>query len=221
MWVARSVMWIVANGASLMPPSHCCEFCLRTNPNWHSLRIAQHRIDSNYFVIVRCYFGISLQANTNVLKCSKHSYWPCESKPIRIASYCIAQRCINSCQFLLVRISSLYIRIDSLYIHTGIRRLSATTQYVAIWCATIALSYWIAHVRIGSCKFLLVPIVFSSHHSAIVLILHHHRTASYCIVSPSCCIFLHLTASYQFVFNSCLIRIDSQIIIVSNRSCSA
>ena len=205
---------------SVMPPSHCCEFCLRTNTDWHSLRIAQHRIDSNYFVLVRCHFRISSQANTNVLKCSKHSYWPCESKPIRIASYCIAERRIISeaCQFLLVRISSLHIRIDSLYI----RRLSAATQYVAIRCATIALSYrWIANVRIGSCKFLLVPIVFSSHHSAIVLILHHHRTASYCIMSPSCCILLHLTASYQFVFNSSLIRIDSQIIIVSNRSGSA
>ena len=192
-----------------MPPSHCCEFRLRISTNWHSLRIAQHRIDSMYFVLFLCHFRISSQANTNVLKCSKHSYWPCESKPIRIASYCIAERRINSSQFLLVCISSLYIRVDSLYIRTGIRRLSAATQYVAIRCATIALSYWMAHVRIGSCKFLLVPIVFSSHHSAIVLIPHHHRSASYCIVSPSCCFFLHLTASYWFVLNSCLIRIDS------------
>ena len=138
-----------------------------------------------------------------------------------IASYCIAERRTDSCQFLLVCISSLYIRIDSLYIRTGIRRLSAATQYVAIRCATIALSYWIPHVSIGSFKFLLVPIVFSSHQSAIVLNLHHHRTASYCIMSPSCCILLHLIASYQFMFNSCLIRIDSQIIIVSNRSGSA
>ena len=205
----------------IKPPSHCCECCLRTNTNWHSLCIAQHCIDSNYFVLVRCHFRISSQANTNVLKCSKHSYWPGESKPIRIAWYCIAERRINSCQFLWVRISSFYFGIDSLYIRTGIRRLSAATQYVAIRCATIALSYWIAHVRIGSCKFLLVPILFSSHHSAIVLILHHHRTVSYCIVSPSCCILLHLTAAYQFVFNSYLIRIDSQIIIVSNRSDSA
>ena len=119
-------------------------------------------------------------------------------------SYCIAECHINSCQFLLVRIPSLYIHIDSLYIRTGIRHLSAATQSIAIRCAT--------------CKFLLVPIVFSSHHSAIALILHHHHTASHCIVSPSCCILLHLTASYQFLFNSCLIRIDSQIIIVSNRS---
>ena len=92
-------------------------------------------------------------------KCSKHPYWPCESKPIRIASYCIAEHRINSCQFrlfrisslyiridsLYIRIDSLYIRIDSLYIRTGIHRLSAATQYVAIRCATIALSYWIAH----------------------------------------------------------------------------
>ena len=202
-------MFIMGIFIPVMPPPHCCEFCLRTNANWHSLRIAQHRIDSNYFLLVRYHFRISSQANTNVLKCSKHSYWPCESKPIRIASYCITERRINSCQFLLVRISSLYIRIYSLYIRTEIRRLYVATQYVAIRCATIALSYLIQHVRIGSCKFLLVPIVFSSHHSAIVLILHHHRTVSYCIMSPSCCILLHLTASYQFVFHSCLIHIDS------------
>ena len=207
------------NLKKLMPPSHCREFCLRTNTNSHSLRIAQHRIDSNYFVLVRCHFRISSQANTNVLKCSKHSYWHCESKSIRIASHCIAERRTNSCQFLLVRISSLCIRIDSLYIRTGIRRLSAATQYVAIRCATIALSYWIAHVRIGSCKFLLVPIVFSSHHSTIDSL--SPPNCLYCIVSPSCCILVHLTASYQFVFNSCLIRINSQITIVSNRSDSA
>ena len=143
---------------------------------------------------------------------------------IEAYSYCAVLHRQMSCQFVSVPIGSYFIVVHSyrsLYIRTGIRRLPAATHYVVIRCATIALSYWIAHVRIGSCKFLLVPIVFSSHHSATVLILHHHRTASYCIVSPSCCILLHLTASYQFVFNSCLIRIDSQIIIVSNRSGSA
>ena len=139
----------------------------------------------------------------------------------RSYSYCVVLHRRTSYQFVSVPISSLYIRIDWLYIRTGIRRLSAATQYVAIRCATIVLSYWITHVRIGSCKFLLVPIMFSSHHSAIVLFLRHQRIASYCIVSPSCCILLHLTASYQFVFNLCLICIDSQIIIVSNRSGSA
>ena len=137
----------------------------------------------------------------------------------RIASPNVASIRVSSYWFVSHRCT--LIRIESLYIRTGILRLSAALQYVAIRCATIALSYWIAHVRIGSCKFLLVPIVFSSHQSAIVLVLHHHRTASYCIVSPSCCILLHLTASYEFVFNSCMIRIDSQIIIVSNRSGSA
>ena len=179
-----------------MPPSHCREFCLRTNTNSHSLHIAQHRIDSNYFVLVRCHFRVSSQANTNVLKCSKHSYWPCKSKPICIVSYCIAERRINSCQFLLVRISSSYIRIDSLYIRTGIRRLSAATQYVAIRCATIALSYWIAHVRIGACKFLLVPIVFSSHHSAIII---DSRSPPYCFVLHRVAIVLHLIASHCIV----------------------
>ena len=87
----------------LMPPSHCCEFCLRTNTNWHSLRITQHRIDSNYFVLVRCHFRISSQANTNVLKCSKHSYWPYESKPIRRTSY----------QFMSVPIASYLIIVHS------------------------------------------------------------------------------------------------------------
>ena len=200
-----------------MPPSHCREFCLRTNKNWHSLHIAQHRIDSNYFVLVRCHFRISPQANTNVLKCSKHSYWPCESKPIRIASYCIAKRRINSCQFLLVRISSLYICIDSLYIRTGIRRLSAATQYVENNAQR-------SHCRIGSHMFALVRVssdqfLSCSHHiiaqsywfSTTTVLLRiascRHRVASYCIS-------LHR-------INSCLIRIDSQIIIVSNRSGSA
>ena len=151
--------WIKEFHPLVMPPSHCREFCLRTNTNWHSLRIAQHRIDSNYFVLVRCHFRISSQANTNVLKCSKHSYWPCESKPIRIAPYCIVERRINSCQFLLVRISSLYIRIDSLYIRTGIRRLSAATQYVAIRCAKIVLnrtcSHWFVEIPISSYRVLI------------------------------------------------------------------
>ena len=204
-----------------MPPSHCRECCLRTNTNWHSLCIAQHRIDSNYFVLVRCQFRISSQPNTNVLKCSKHSYWPCESILFvlrRISSPHVVSIRVISYWFVSHRCTFVSIRCTfALGFAACLLRLST----LAIRCATIVLSYWIAHVRIGSCKFLLVPTVFSSHHSAIVLILHHHRTASYCIVSPSYGISLHLTASYQFVFNSCLIRIDSQIIIVSNRSGSA
>ena len=92
--------------ALVMPPSHCRECCLRTNTNWHSLRIAQHRIDSNYFVLVRCHFRISSQPNTNVLKCSKHSYWPCESILVvlhRRTSY----------QFVSVPISSYLIVVHS------------------------------------------------------------------------------------------------------------
>ena len=97
----------------LMPPSHCRECCLRTNTNWHSLRIAQHRIDSNYFVLVRCHFRISSQPNTNVLKCSKHSYWPCESilfvlhriaspnvVSIRVSSYWFVS---HRCTFVSIR----------------------------------------------------------------------------------------------------------------------
>ena len=99
--------------ACIMPPSHCRECCLRTNTNWHSLRIAQYRIDSNYFVLVRCHFRISSQPNTNVLKCSKHSYWPCESilfvlrriaspnvVSIRVGSYCFVS---HRCTFVSIR----------------------------------------------------------------------------------------------------------------------
>ena len=189
-----------------MPPSHCRECCLRTNTNWHSLRIAQHRIDSNYFVLVRCQFRISSQPNTNVLKCSKHSYWPCESILFvlrRIASCNVVSIRVSSYWFVSHRCTFVSIRCT---FALGFASCLLRPSTLAIWCATIVLSYWIAHVRIGSCKFLLVPIVFSSHHSAIALILHHHRTTSYCIVSPSCCISLHLTASYQFVLHSCLIR---------------
>ena len=131
---------------------------------------------------------------------------------IEACSYCVVLHRRTSYQFVSVPIGSYRFVVHSyrFVVHShqfGIRRYrSAATQYVAIQCATIALSYWIAHVRIGSCKFLLVPIVFSSHHSTIVLILHHHRTASYCIVSPSSdrvafyCISLHR-------INSCLIRV--------------
>ena len=189
----------------VMPPSHCCEFCLWTNTNWHSLLFTQHCIDSNYFALVRCHFHMSSQANTNVLKCSKHSYCPCESKPIRIAWYCITERCINSCQFLLVHISSLYIRIDSLYFRTGIHRLSAATQYLAIRCATIALSYWIVHVGIGSYYFLSCShhIIAQSYWFSITTVLLRiascrHRVASYCIS-------LHR-------INSCLIHVRFALI---------
>ena len=47
-----SSLLFIGNTIYFMPPSHCCEFCLRTNAIWHSLRSAQHRIDSNYFVLV-------------------------------------------------------------------------------------------------------------------------------------------------------------------------
>ena len=97
----------------VMPPSHCLEFCQRTDTNWHFLRIAQHRIDSHYFVLVCCHFRISSQANMNVLKCSKHSYWPWELKPIllrriaspnvvsiRVSSYWFVS---HSCTFVSIR----------------------------------------------------------------------------------------------------------------------
>ena len=98
---------------NVMPPSHCREFGLRTNTNWHSLRIAQHRIDSNYLVLVRCPFRISSQANTNVLKCSKHSYWLCESNPIllrRIASPNVVSICVSSYWFISHRCTFVSIR---------------------------------------------------------------------------------------------------------------
>ena len=126
----------------LMPPSHCRECCLRTNTNWHSLRIAQHRIDSNYFVLVRCHFRFSSQDNTNVLKCSKHSYWPCESilfvlrriaspnvVSIRVSSYWfVSHRCTfvsHRCTFALgfaaclLRLSTLHYDAQRSYCRIG------------------------------------------------------------------------------------------------------
>ena len=70
----------------------------------------------------------------------------------------------------------------------------------SVRCNTMRNDRTVVLDRIGSCKFLLVPIVFSLHRSAIVLIRHHHRTASHCIVPPSCCISLHR-------INLCLIRV--------------
>ena len=141
---------------------------------------------------------------------------------IEAYSYCVVFHRRTSYQFVSVPIGSYLIVVHSyrFIVHSH-------WDSPPVWCDSVRCNTMrndrivVLDRRIGSCRFLLVPIVFSPHHSAIVLILHHHRTASYCIVSPSCCILLRITASYQFVFNSCLIRIDSQIIIVSNRSGSA
>ena len=134
----------------LMPPSHCREFCLRTNTNWHSLRIAHHRIDSNYFVLIRCHFRISSQANTNVLKCSKHSYWQCESKPIllcRIASPNVSIR-VSSYWFVSHRCTFVSIRCTfALGFAACLPRLS-TLQFDAQR----------SHCRIGSHMFALVRV---------------------------------------------------------------
>ena len=142
---------------------------------------------------------------------------------IEACSYCVVLHRRTSYQFVSVPIGS-YLIVVHLYrfvVHSHWDSPPACCDSVR--CNTMRNDRIVVLDRtcIGSCKFLLVPIVFSSHHGAIVLILHHRRTASYCIVSPSCCILLHLTASYQFMFNLCLIRIDSQIIIESNRSGSA
>ena len=87
----------------LMPPSHCCELCLRTNTNWHSLCIIQHRIDSNCFVLVHCHFLISSQANTNVLNIRRiEAYW-----------YCVILNRQTSYQFVSVPIGSYLIVVHS------------------------------------------------------------------------------------------------------------
>ena len=137
----------------LMPPSHCREFCLRTNTNWHSLRITQHRIDSNYFVLVRCHFRISSQANTNVLKCSKHSYWPCESKPIllrRIASPNVVSIRVSSYWFVSHRCTFVSIRCTfALGFAACLLRLSAL-QYDAQRSHCCIGSHMFALVRVSS-----------------------------------------------------------------------
>ena len=115
-----------------MPPSHCRECCLRTNTNWHSLRIAQHRIDSNDFVLVRCHFRGSSQADTNVLKCSKHSYWPCES-------ILFVLRRIASPSVLSIRVSSY-------------RFVSHRCTFVSIRC-TFALGFAACLLRLGTLQY--------------------------------------------------------------------
>ena len=134
---------------SVMPPSHCREFCLRTN----TLRIAQHRIDSNYFVLVRCHFRISSQANTNVLKCSKHSYWPCESKPIllrRIASPNVVSIRVSSYWFVSHRCAFVSIRCTfALGFAACLLRLS-TLQYDAQRSDCRIESHMFALVRVSS-----------------------------------------------------------------------
>ena len=137
----------------VMPPSHCRECCLRTNTNWHSLRIAQHRIDSNYFVLVRCHFRISSQPNTNVLECSKHSYWPCESILFvlrRIASPNVVSIRVSSYWFVSHRCTFVSIRCTfALGFAACLLRLS-TLQYDAQRSDYRTGSHMFALVRVSS-----------------------------------------------------------------------
>ena len=133
------------------PPSHCRECCLRTNTNWHSLRFAQHRIDSNYFGLVRCHFRISSQANTNVLKCSKHSYWPGESSLIivlRIASPNVVSIRVSSYWFVSHHCTFVSIRCTFALGFAACLLLLSTLQYDAQR----------SHCRIGSHMFALVRV---------------------------------------------------------------
>ena len=118
----------------------------------------------------------------------------------RIASPSVVSICVSSYWFVSHRCTFVSIRCT---FALGFAACLLRLMYVAIRSTTVALSYWITHVRIGSCKLLLVPILFSSHHSAIYLfsiitvLLRiascRHRVASYCIS-------LH-------GINSCLIRV--------------
>ena len=134
---------------------------------------------------------------------------------IEVYSYCVVSIRASSYWFVYHRCAFVSIRCTfALGFATCLLRLS-TLQYDAQRSHCCSGSHVFALVRVSSYYFL------SGSHYTIAQsywFSYHHRTASYCIVSPSCCILLHLTASYQFVFNSCLIRIDSQIIIVSNCS---
>ena len=139
------------NSQPIMPPSHYREFCLRTNTNWYLLRIAQHRIDSNYFVLVRCHFRISSQANTNVLKCSKHSYWPCESKPIllqRIASPNVVSIRVSSYWFVSHRCTFVSIRCT----------FAVWFAACLLWLSKLQYDAQRSHCRIGSHMFALARV---------------------------------------------------------------
>ena len=186
-----------------MPPSYCREFCLRTNTIWHSLRIAQHRTASNYFVLVRCHFRIRSQANTNVLKCSKHSYGLCESKPIllrRIASPNVVSIRVSSYWFLSHRFTFVSIRCTfALGFAACLLRLS-TLQYDAQRSHCRIGSHMFALVRVSSFQLLSCShhIIAQSYWFSITTVLLRiascrHRVASYCIS-------LHR-------INSCLIRV--------------
>ena len=177
------------------------EFCLRTNTNWHSLRIAQHRIDSNYFVLVHCHFRITSLANTNVLKCSKHSYWPCESKPIllrRIASPNIVSIRVSSYRFVSHRCIFVSIRCTfALGFAACLLRLS-TLQYDAQRSHYRIGSHMFALVRVSSYEFLSCShhIIAQSYRFSITTVLL--RIAS-CRHRVRVAIVLHLIASHCMV----------------------
>ena len=118
--------------------SHLCDYWLQTYTNWHSLRIADHRIvivlipiNSYWFAVTFVLDHLQPQANTIVSKCSKQSHWSCELKSIRTASPNIVSIRVSSCWFVSHRVS---IPMSSLRICTGSCCLSGANQYDTIGC---------------------------------------------------------------------------------------
>ena len=185
-----------------MPPSHCREFCLRTNTNWHSLRIAQHHIDSNYFVLVRCHFLISSQA--------KRMFWNVQNICIgpanwslfvlhRIASPNVVSICVSTYWFISHRCTFVSIGCTfALGFAACLLRLSMLQYNAQRWHCRIG-SHMLALVCVSSYQFLSCShhIIAQSYWFSITTVLLRiascrHRVASYCIS-------LHR-------INSCLIR---------------
>ena len=87
--------------------THLGDCWLRTDTNVAHRRSPYHdRIDYNYFVLVRCHCRIRSSTTAGQYDCFEMFKIIVLVLRIEVYSYCIAEHRVNSCQFLLVCVSS-------------------------------------------------------------------------------------------------------------------
>ena len=145
-------------GAMAVPWFLCLCFPLSRmlSANQYELAFVAHRTAPYWFELLRISslpLCISSQANTNVLKCSKHSYWPCESILFalrRIASPNVVSIRVSSYWFVYHRCTFVSIRCTfALGFAACLLRLS-TLQYDAQRSYCRIGSHMFALVRVSS-----------------------------------------------------------------------
>ena len=177
-----------------MPPSHCREFFLRTNTNWHSLHIAQHRIDSNYFVLFAATFELVRRPIRMVWNVPNIRIGPANRSPFvlrRTASPNVVSIRVSSYWFVSHRCTFVSIRCTFALGFAACLLQLSTLQYDAQRSHCRTGSHMFALVRVSSYQFLSCShhIIAQSYWFSITTVLLRIASCRHCVASY--CISLH------------------------------